>query len=118
MAQAQSLVGGQIFDLAALEKEMRAEEAYSRNGHTARTLIHEPDLRVVLIVLKAGNRIEKHKAKGPSSIQTVSGALRLELESRTVDPPAGALLALDKDAPHDVEAGPDSALLLTIGWNG
>jgi len=45
---------GVIFDLGAIDQAMRSEEAYAREGHTARTLVREHELRVVLIVMKAG----------------------------------------------------------------
>ena len=46
-----------VFDLAAVDSELRKEDAYQREGHTARTLVREPDLRIVLVVMKAGTRI-------------------------------------------------------------
>ena len=37
---------------------------------------------------------------------------------RTFDLPAGTLLTLDQNLPHDVEALEESAFLLTIAWPG
>jgi hypothetical protein len=37
-------------------------------------------------------------------------------EGRTFDLPAGTLLALDQNLPHDVEALEESAFLITIAW--
>lgn len=115
---------GVLFDLATLDQEMRGEEAYTREGHTARTLVRESDLRVVFVVMKAGSRMAKHSASAPVSIQTLSGRLRLQLprlarqrEDRMVDLPIGQLLVLDRGNEHDVEAIDDSAFLLTFGWS-
>jgi hypothetical protein len=44
--------------------------------------------------------------------------VRLHLGERTVDLPAGNLLALEKDIPHDLEAIEESTVLLTISWQG
>jgi quercetin dioxygenase-like cupin family protein len=113
-----------IFDFATLDREMRSEEAYLREGHTARTLVREHDMRVVLIAMTAGARIAEHIANETVSIQTLSGCLRLQLprlarqrEDRIIELPVGRLLVLARGLEHDVEAVGDSACLLTLGWN-
>lgn len=123
MAKPESPEFGVIIDLTAIGQEMRTEEAYVREGHTARTLVREHDLRVVLIVMKAGSRMAEHSANETVSIQPLSGRLRLQLprlarqrEDRIVDLPVGRLLVLERGNEHDVEAIDDSAFLLTFGW--
>lgn len=123
MARPASPEFGVIFDFVVLDQEMRQEEAYSREGHTARTLVREQDVRVVLIAMKAGSRIAKHTTRETTSIQTLAGHLRLQLprlarqhEDRIVDLPVGRLLVLARGNEHDVEAVGDSALLVTFGW--
>ncbi len=106
---------GVELDLAAIEREVRLEEAYARDGHSARTLVREADLRVVLIVMKAGSRIAEHRASVNASIHTIGGDARLRLRDRTVDLPAGRLLVLEPGIQHDVEAVSDCAVLLTLG---
>jgi quercetin dioxygenase-like cupin family protein len=112
-----SVERGAEIDLAAIEAEVRLEEAYLRDGHSARTLVRQPDLRVVLLVLRAGTRIAEHRVLASASIHTLRGHLRLRLAERTVDVPAGRLLVLERELAHDVEALADSAVLLTLGWN-
>jgi quercetin dioxygenase-like cupin family protein len=107
---------GAIFDLAAIDAEMRREDAYARVGHTARTLVREEDLRIVLIVMKAGGRMAEHQASDTASIHALSGHVRLRLPEKTVDMPAGRLLVLERGLRHDVEAVAESAFLLTLGW--
>ncbi len=123
MAKPESPEFGVVFDFATLDQEMRGEEAYLREGHTARTLVREHDLRVVLVAMKAGSRIAAHTANETVSIQTVTGHLRLQLprlarqrEDRIVDLPIGRLLVLERGNEHDVEAVGESAFLLTFGW--
>jgi len=95
---------------------MRREDAYRREGHTARTLVREQDLRIVLVVMKAGARIAEHRANDTASVHTLSGHVRLELPGKTSDLPAGRLLVLERGLRHDVEAVVESAFLLTLGW--
>ena len=58
----------------------------------------------------------EHQTKGRVSIQTVAGHILVRAEGRTFDLPAGTLLALDQNLPHDVEALEESAFLITIAW--
>jgi quercetin dioxygenase-like cupin family protein len=105
------------FDLAR-EIEQLHREPESTSGQNARTLVKFDDFRIVLTALKAHSRIPEDRTAGRLSIHTVRGHIRLRALGRTFDLPAGSLLALDQDLPHDVEALEDSALLLTIAWPG
>jgi quercetin dioxygenase-like cupin family protein len=108
---------GAVFDLAAIDAEMRRDDAYLREGHTARTLVREPDLRVVLVVMKAKARIAEHSASDTASVHALSGHLRLQLPGNVADLSAGRLVVLERGLRHDVEAVDDSAFLLTLGWH-
>lgn len=104
------------FELAAVARELRAEAAYASEGQTGRTLVRTPDLRVVLVALRAGKTISEHHANVTASVQTLSGHLHLRLPDRGVDVPEGHLLVLGPGVPHDVSAQADSLFLLTLGW--
>jgi quercetin dioxygenase-like cupin family protein len=108
---------GVVFDLGAIDREMRQDEAYEREGHTARTLVHALDLRVLLVIMRAGSRIAEHRANETATIHTVSGHVCLRLPDRTVELSAGQLLALGPGLKHDVEATVDSTFVLTLGWH-
>src|SRR5262245_28206464 len=47
------------FDLRAELAQLRAEETWLRHGHNAKTLVKEGDLRVVLMTLRCGMRIDE-----------------------------------------------------------
>jgi quercetin dioxygenase-like cupin family protein len=83
------------FDLAALDQEMRGEPAYQRDGHTARTLVREPDLRLVLVSMNAGARMAEHQADETAAVHTLRGHVRLHLPDQVVDLPSGRLLVLE-----------------------
>ena len=116
MTKPQSTREGAIFDLASAARDMRQEDAYARDGHTARTLVRDPDLRIVLIVMKAGSRLAGHQANETASIHALSGHFRLQLSDRVVDLHAGSLLVLERGLRHDVASIVESAFLLTLGW--
>lgn len=111
-----STSSGATFDLASAERELRTEDAYLRQGHTARTLVREPDLRIVFLVMKANSRIAEHRANETASIHVFTGNVRLHLPDKLVELRAGQLLVLERGLRHDVEAVDDSAFLLTLGW--
>lgn len=105
------------FDIGKEIAQQRQEDSWLRGtGRSSKTLVKHPDLRIVLISMKANTRMHEHKATARISIQTISGHLRLRLVEQTVDLPAGHLLVLDQCLPHDVEALEDSAILLTLSW--
>ncbi len=103
------------FDLRAQIELLRGEERY-QHGHNSKTLAKYPDFRLVLTVIKAGTQIARHKAAGRISVQTVSGHIRMYVGEKLLDLPAGRLLVVDQEIPHDVRAVKDSAFLLTVAW--
>lgn len=103
------------FDLDGEAELLRRQDSYAQGRPTGRTLVKEPDLRIVLMTLKAGGRMEEHDASGPISIQPLDGTIRLQLPGRSVELKAGQLLMLEAGMRHDVDAVSDAAFLLTIG---
>jgi quercetin dioxygenase-like cupin family protein len=104
------------FDLIKEIGELHEEDAWRRTGRNSKTLVKQPDLRIVLIALQRGGHLEEHKADARISIYTLSGHVKLQLAGQTVDLPAGHLLVLDRALDHDLEALKESAILLTISW--
>lgn len=117
MQEPHSPVQGTTFDIVAVAAEMRGEGVYEREGHTARTLVRETDLRVVLVVMKGGGIIKEHRANETASIHVLSGRVRVRLRDRSVDLSSGRLLVLERGLPHNVEATEECAFLLTLGWH-
>jgi quercetin dioxygenase-like cupin family protein len=105
------------FDLTRELAQLHGEPEWN-SGQNARTLVKYDDFRVVLTALKARARLSEHQTEGRISMQTVAGRILVRAEGRTFDLPTGALLALDQNVPHDVEALEESAFLITIAWPG
>jgi len=106
------------FDLAREVARLHEEHAWRQGDRNAKALVKEPDFHIVLIALRAGARMEQHRAAGRISVQTLAGHLRLQTAGSNVDLPVGRLVSLERDVPHDVEALEESAFLLTIAWQG
>jgi hypothetical protein len=63
-----------MMDLNREIEQLRSEGRW-QSGHTAKTLAKYSDFRVVLIVMKTGGRLEKHRTEGRISIHTLDGCL-------------------------------------------
>ena len=118
-AKVESLETGRGFcEQFDLDSEISTLEAHKPwpQGMTSKTLLKTGDLRIVLIVMEAGARMNKHHTDGRLSIQVLRGAIRTRVRNDVIDVTPGRLLALDRSIEHDVEAREDSAFLLTIAW--
>src|SRR5579872_4296116 len=82
------------FDLNAEIERLRGENAW-QGGRNSKTLVKHPDCRVVLMVLKAKARLHEHKAAGSISVQAIAGHIRMHVQDRVIDLPAGHMLALE-----------------------
>lgn len=105
------------FNLGAEAQQLRSEERW-QSGHTARTLVKYPDLRVVLIAINAGGRLVQHRTEGRILVHALSGHIRFHAAGQIIELTAGSMLALEHGVPHDVEGIMDSTFLLTIAWPG
>lgn len=103
------------FDLPAEMERLRQGQFFEHGGPSGRTLLKEPDLRIVLMTLKAGGRMEEHSASGPTSIHVIEGVIRIHLANGQSNLGPGSLLTMESAVRHEVEAVEDSAFLLTIG---
>jgi quercetin dioxygenase-like cupin family protein len=105
------------FDLSREVAELHKDESWNQPaGRSSKTLVKHPDMRIVLIAMKAHTRMHEHTAAARISAHTLSGHVRFHLPEHVAELPAGHLLALDECVPHDVEAAEDSAFLLTLSW--
>jgi quercetin dioxygenase-like cupin family protein len=86
------------------------------SGIHAKTLFKKHDLRVVLISMQNAAHMKEHHADGTLSIQVLKGRVRVSVNGKSHDLPAGTLFTLGHSIRHDVVALTDSAFLLTISW--
>jgi quercetin dioxygenase-like cupin family protein len=94
---------------------LRGGDAYTTADHTAYTIAKQSGMRVVLIALKPGGRMNEHHAHAPITLHGLQGNLNLTLGDQTVRLTPGVLVTVAQGMPHSVEAIDESAFLLTIG---
>lgn len=85
-----------------------------KKGVARELLVDYPDLRVSLVYLADGGQIEEHYNPGRIVVHTVAGHIRMRAGEETFDLPLGAVLALDRAVPHQLQAVEESAFLLTV----
>ena len=61
------------FNLTKEIAQLHEEEAWLRTGRNSKTLVKQPDFRIVLIALQKGVHLEEHSADARISIHTLSG---------------------------------------------
>ena len=116
-AQERPLDGPHLsFDLGSELDRLKREAPWRERGHNAITLAKYPDLRFVLMALRAGARMTTHEPDERVSLQVLGGRVRVAVGGREVEVQAGQLLAMDRAQAHQVEALEESALLLTLSW--
>jgi quercetin dioxygenase-like cupin family protein len=108
--------GIEQFDLPSIARELRAGEAYVRDGHTARSLVRGSVLRVIFVVIRQGSKMSEHRGREQSSVHVVAGEARVQMRDRSVRLNVGQLLVLQVGEYHDIEATTDAELLFNIGW--
>ncbi len=101
-------------EFEALAEKANQEKQEGRPGIARAKLVTYSDLRLTLIYLTPGAQIEEHYNPGRIIVHTVAGHIRMHAAEKVFDLPVGAVLALDRAVPHDVEALEESAVLLTV----
>ena len=104
----------QRFDLEAEVGRLREEGAWHRGQRNSITLRKGEGMNVVLVVMKAGDRIEEHAAPGPSSLSVREGRIRFMVAEEVAEAGSDTLLTCDAGVGHKVEALSDAVCLLTI----
>jgi quercetin dioxygenase-like cupin family protein len=104
----------QMFDLEAEVGRLQEEGAWQRGQRNSITLRKGEGMNVVLLVMKAGDRIEEHAAPGPSSLSVREGRICFMVAEEVAEAGSDTLLTCDAGVGHKVEAFSDAVCLLTI----
>src|SRR5215217_6071641 len=75
----------QMFHLGAEVGRLMEEGAWQRGQRNSITLRKGEGMNVVLVAMKAGDRIEEHAAPGPSSLTVREGRIRFMVAEEVSD---------------------------------
>lgn len=104
----------QSFDLDVEVSRLRGEKKWRLGCRNAITLRKGSGLSVVLLAMKAGDRLEEHAAPGPISLSAFEGSIRFSAAGETVEAGTGTVLTCDAGVRHSVEALSDAVCLLNV----
>lgn len=116
-AQATEIMTGkglETFDLFALISQLK-ESMLLKDGHRSTTLLKAKSMKMVLMVMKAGEEILPHKAKGLICVNVFEGHLKFKAGRASVSLTEGQMAALAEDIEHSMVAVSDTVFLLTMG---
>jgi len=101
-------------DLPSFMEQIRKEKTWKDADRNAITVFKANGLRIVLIALRKGAEMIKHKTDGLISIQVLEGKMQLKTDERTVKLGSGQILALHEGIPHSLTAKKKTIFLLTL----
>lgn len=104
------------FDLGREIDRLTGERKWADDGKNSILLAKDARLRVLLTVMRAGERVGDDDAEGPMTIQVLVGRVFARHQTGAVDLGNGELATIAAGGSWSVEAAADSAVLLTITW--
>ncbi len=104
----------QSFNVEVEVSHLREEKERRQGKRNAITLRKGGGLSVVLLVMRAGDRLEEHSAPGPISLVVREGRVRFAAGDEAVEAGAETVLACDAGVRHSVEALDNAVCLLYI----
>jgi len=101
-------------DLPSFIEQVRKEKKWKDTDRNAITVFKANGLRIVLIALRKGAEMVKHKADGLISGQVLEGKMQIDTDERSVQLGKGQMLALHEGIPHSLLAKKKTIFLLTL----
>jgi uncharacterized protein (DUF2249 family)/quercetin dioxygenase-like cupin family protein len=77
-------------------------------------LANEPDMRLLLLCMRAGQQVPEHSAAGSITVQAITGRATFYDGEEACEMFAGSLVRVEAGRLHRVEAHTDAALLVTM----
>lgn len=102
------------YSLPELVQQLKQEDNWEKAGRGSKLLRKTNNIRLVLMVLKAGSEIKPHEAPGPITVHCIEGQIKFFAEENEVVLKKGEMLSLQEFVRHSVEAVEESAFLLTV----
>ncbi len=109
-------LSGQVqgFDLDEELARLREEKEWREGRRNSITLRKGGGLSIVLLAMKAGDRLDEHSAPGPISLSVREGRVRFTAADEIVEAGTETMLTCDAGVSHSVEALSDAVCLLHV----
>jgi uncharacterized protein (DUF2249 family)/quercetin dioxygenase-like cupin family protein len=96
------------------ELDVNSFADFTEEDIARRILLEDPVMRVVLVSLRAGQRLPEHAANGLVTVYSVEGRVHFYEGEELSEMVPGILVRLAPGRPHRLEAKEDSRLLVTM----
>ncbi|HQF42857.1 MAG TPA: hypothetical protein PK073_08065 [Ignavibacteriaceae bacterium] len=103
-----------FFSLDKEIKKLKAESKLEKGDRNAITLQKSSEMRVVLISMRKGASLNKHKVEGPITLFVLSGKIQFIAGESSINLSKNGYIVLEETIKHDVVAKEDALFLLTI----
>jgi quercetin dioxygenase-like cupin family protein len=114
---AHSLAGhGVTFSLSDEIQTLRGDLERTSGGRAAKTLAKAGGLRVTLVLLAGGTRLDAQAVAGAASMQVLEGRLRFQADDSERIVRRGDLIALAENLRGSISADEETAILVTVAW--
>ena len=107
---------GLTYELPAEVQALRRDLSRTSGGRAAKTLVKAGNLRVVLIVLRAGTTLDPHAITGAASLHVLDGRLAVQIGGQARAVAAGTFVGLSENLHEPMAALEDAVLLATVAW--
>lgn len=104
-------------DLPLLIKRIKVEKDWQKGEISARTLLKNPDKRIVLTALHEGSEIESYQANNSIILQILGGKLRFQSAKGTAILEKGQSLVFFENVNYKLIALEETVFLLTVFTN-
>src|SRR5439155_17362963 len=94
--------------------ELELSESWKSSDRTAKTLVKQGNLRVVLTLMKAGAVLKEHKADGGVTIHVLRGRICINVDQRALELEQNQMVIFNAGVVHSVEALGETVLLISI----
>jgi quercetin dioxygenase-like cupin family protein len=101
-------------DVNSFIELIKKEKSWEEGDRNAITVFKTNGMRIVLIALRKGAKMKKHKADGLICLQVLEGQIKFKTDEQTVKLGKGQMLTLHEAILHDVLAKEEAIFLLTL----
>jgi NADH:ubiquinone oxidoreductase subunit F (NADH-binding)/quercetin dioxygenase-like cupin family protein len=102
------------FDFRHEIDELESTEVWKTKDRITKALVKEENVRIVLMLMKAGAILKEHKAEGNVFIHVLRGRIQFALDHNAVEFEQGQMMALNRGVRHSVKALDESAFVIFI----
>lgn len=102
------------YNLNAQLERLRADSPFEAHGRGSLSLVRDPDVEIVLLVLREKGHLNQHSATGPISVLVIEGRIVFTAGNQKLEAGVHDLITLPALVPHALEALEPSAILITI----